>query len=231
MKGFFVTGTDTGVGKTVVSAILINVLKLQGLKTCAMKPFETGALREGESLIPSDGLFLKDASGMEEPVNYVTPVSLEKPLAPMVAAEIEGVDIDMDRVWKAYNFLQKRYEAMVIEGVGGLLVPIKKDYFVIDMIKDFGFPVIVVSRPGLGTINHTLLTLRELLLKGLSVRGIIFNYSRPPEGTLAEETNPSVIARLTDIPVIGTIPYLKSFDPDTLLGVARKNLNLKLLEV
>lgn len=231
MKGFFVTGTDTGVGKTIVSAILINILKLQGLKTCAMKPFETGVLKEGGALVPSDGLFLKDAAGMEEPVNYITPVSLEKPLAPMVAAEIEGVDIDMDIVWKAYSFLKKRYEAIVVEGVGGVLVPIKKDYFVADLIRDFGLPVILVSRPGLGTINHTLLTLRELILRGIPVRGIIFNYSIPPEGTLAEETNPSIIERLTDIPVIGTVPYLKSFDPDTLLGVARKNLNLKLLEV
>ncbi|MCX7793086.1 MAG: dethiobiotin synthase [Thermodesulfovibrionales bacterium] len=231
MKGFFVTGTDTGVGKTVVSAILIHILKLQGLKTCAMKPFETGCLREGGVLIPSDGMFLKDAANMEESVNYVTPVCLEKPLAPMVAAELEGVEIDMENVWRSYAHLKKKYEAIIVEGVGGLLVPIKKDYFVADLIKDFGLPVIVVSRPKLGTINHTLLTLRELSQRGISVKGIVFNYSSPPEGTIAEETNPSVISRLTDIPVIGVIPYLKSFDPETLIQVARKNLNLKLLEV
>lgn len=231
MRGFFVTGTDTGVGKTVISAILINILKLQGLKTCAMKPFETGVLKEGGALIPSDGLFLKDMANMEESLNFVTPVILEKPLAPMVAAEMEGVDINIEVVWKAYNFLKKRYEAIVVEGVGGLLVPIKTGYFVADLIKDFGLPVIVVSRPGLGTINHTLLTLRELILRELPVRGIIFNYSSPPEGTLAEETNPSVLSRLTDVPVIGVIPYLKSFDPHTLICVARKNLNLKLLGV
>lgn len=230
MKGFFVTGTDTGVGKTVVSAILINILRLQGLKTCAMKPFETGAMREGDVLIPSDGMFLKDMAGMEESINYVTPVSLEKPLAPMVAAELEGIEIKMEDVWKAYDFLKKRYEAIVVEGVGGLLVPIKKDYFVADLIEDFGLPVIIVSRPGLGTINHTLLTIRELNLRGIVVKGIIFNYSRPPEGTLAEETNPSVLAKLTDIPVMGIIPYLRSFDTDTLITVARRNLDLKLIE-
>lgn len=230
MKGFFVTGTDTGVGKTIVSALVINVLRMQGLKTCAMKPFETGALREGEVLIPSDGMFLKDAAQMEEPINYITPLCLEKPLAPMIAAEIERVEIDITSVWKSYEYLKKRYEAIVVEGTGGIMVPIKRDYLVVDLIKDFGLPVLVVSRPGLGTINHTMLTLNELFRRNIPVRGIIFNYTAPPEGSLAEETNPSIISRLTDVPVIGTVPYLKSFDSGTLINTAMKNLRLELLK-
>ncbi len=229
MKGFFITGTDTGVGKTIVAGIIINILKAHGLKTCAMKPFETGCLKEGDLIIPSDGLFLKEMAGMEESLNYVTPVSLEKPLAPMVAAELEGVDLDLEPVWKAYEYLKKRYEAIVVEGVGGLLVPIKKDYFVIDLIKGFGLPVIVVSRPTLGTINHTLLTVRALLSEGLSVKGIIFNYSMPPEGSIAEETNPQVISRLTDVPVLGVIPHLRVFDGPGLLSVGLKNLKIEAL--
>ncbi len=231
MKGFFVTGMDTGVGKTIISAILVTLLKAKGLKTAGMKPFETGCLKEGELLVPSDGMFLKDVASMEEPINYITPVCLEKPLAPMVAAELDGIEIDLAPVFKAYEDLKKRYEAIVVEGVGGLLVPIKRDYLVIDLIRDFNLPVIVVSRPTLGTINHTLLTIRALHFEGLKIQGIIFNYSRPPEGTLAEETNPAVIARLTDVPVIGTVPYLKSFDTETLINTARKNLNLELLEI
>ncbi len=229
MKGFFITGTDTGVGKTIVSAIVINVLRMQGLKTCAMKPVETGALREGDVLIPSDGMFLKDMAQMEEPVNYVTPLCLEKPLAPMVAAEMDGVEIDVTLIQKTYEYLKKRYEAIVVEGIGGIMVPIKRDYLVVDLIKELGHPVIVVSRPGLGTINHTILTINELLRRDITIRGIIFNYSAPPEGSLAEETNPSVISRLTDVPVIGTVPYLKSFDAETLINTAMKNLKLELL--
>lgn len=231
MKGFFVTGTDTGVGKTIVSALVLNVLKMQGLKTCAMKPFETGALREGNLLIPSDGMFLKDAAQMEEPINYITPLCLEKPLAPMVAAEMDGVEIDITPVWKAYEYFKKRYEAIVVEGVGGIMVPIKKDYLVVDLIKELELPVLIVSRPGLGTINHTLLTINELLRRDISIRGIIFNFSAPPEGSLAEETNPSIISRLTDVPVIGIVPYLKSFDSEALINIAMKNLKLELLKV
>lgn len=231
IKGFFVTGTDTGVGKTIISGILITILRAQGLKTGGMKPFETGCLKEGELLVPSDGMFLKDIASMEEPINYITPLCLEKPLAPMVAAEIEGKEIDLSAVFKAYEYLKKRYEAIIVEGVGGLLVPIKRDYWVIDLIKDFNLPVIVVSRPTLGTINHTLLTIRELLSQRVRVHGIIFNYACQPEGTLAEETNPSQVTRFTHVPVIGTIPYLKSFDTETLINTARKNLNLELLRI
>ncbi len=231
MKGFFVTGTDTGVGKTVVSGILITILKAQGYRVGAMKPFETGCLREGDVLIPSDGMFLKDVASMEESLNMITPVCLEKPLGPMVAAEIDGLRIDMAQVWKAFEILKKRYDYMVIEGVGGLLVPITPSYFVADLIKDLGLPVIVVSRPSLGTINHTLLTLKELERRGITIQGIIFNYSFPPEGTLAEETNPDVISRLTDVPVIGIIPHLKAFDRESLLSVARRALKTELLRL
>jgi dethiobiotin synthetase len=231
MKGFFVTGTDTGVGKTIVSGILITILKAQGYRVGAMKPFETGCLKEGNLLIPSDGMFLKDIASMEESLNMITPVCLEKPLAPMVAAEIDGLRIDMAQVWKAFEVLKKRYDSMVIEGVGGVLVPITPSYFVADLIKDFRLPVIVVSRPSLGTINHTLLTLRELQRRDIPVHGIIFNYSLPPEGTIAEETNPEVISRLVDLPVIGIIPYLKAFDRESLLSVARKALRIELLRL
>jgi len=231
MKGFFVTGTDTGVGKTIVSGILITILRAQGYRVGAMKPFETGCLREGGVLVPSDGMFLKDLAAMEESLNMIVPVCLEKPLAPMVAAEIDGLRIDVAQVWKSFEILKKRYDYMVIEGVGGLLVPITPSYFVADLIKDFGLPVIVVSRPSLGTINHTLLTLRELQRRDITIRGIIFNYSFPPEGTLAEETNPDVISRLTDVPVIGIIPYLKAFDRESLLSVAREALRIELLRL
>lgn len=229
MKGYFVTGTDTGVGKTIVSAILINIFKAQGLRTGAMKPFETGCRREGDVLVPSDGMFLKDVAGMDEPVNFVTPVCFEKPLAPMVAAELEGIEINIEAVRKSYQYLRGRYDAIVVEGVGGLLVPIKRDYFVVDLIKEFGLPVIVVSRPILGTINHTLLTVNHLLRENITVEGIIFNYPLPPGRSIAEETNPRVISELTDVPVIGVVPHLKTFDNNSLLNIARQCLNVEAL--
>ncbi len=226
MKGLFITGTDTGVGKTVVSGIIISLLKTTGYSVGAMKPIETGCLKRDDILIPSDGFFLKNVSHMDESVNHVTPVALEKPLAPMVAAEIDGIDIDLQRIWKIFNKLKERYDVIVVEGVGGIMVPLKRDYFVLDMARDFGFPVIVVSRPTLGTINHTLLTVNYALEHGLDVRGVIINYSGPSQGDIAEETNPGVISELSPVPLLGVVPCIDRFDDESLQRTALKYLDV-----
>ncbi len=226
MKGLFITGTDTGVGKTVVSGIIISLLKPTGLSVGAMKPFETGCLKRDDLLIPSDGLFLKNVSHMDESLNHVTPFALEKPLAPMVAAHLDVIEIDIKKIWKIFNKLKERYDVIIVEGVGGIMVPIKRDYFVLDMARDFGFPVIVVSRPILGTINHTLLTVNYALEHGLDVRGVIINYSSPPQGDLAEETNPGVISELSSVPLLGVIPYIDRFDDESLRKTALKYLDV-----
>jgi dethiobiotin synthetase len=152
-----------------------------------MKPIETGCLKEGDVLIPSDGMFLRELAAMDDPMDLVTPVRFANPLAPMPASEIEGKSIDLEKIREAFTELSKNYDTLIVEGIGGLLVPIKKDYFLLDLARDFGLPLVVVSRPGLGTINHTLLTVNCAIKEGLAVAGIIINYSMPPEGTLAEK--------------------------------------------
>ncbi|MDP2278834.1 MAG: dethiobiotin synthase, partial [Nitrospirota bacterium] len=122
MKGFFVTGTDTGVGKTVVAAALIKAAGLLGVKACGMKPVETGCTREGNIMAPSDGMFLKEIARMDETVNNITPCCFEHPLAPMVAAEMEGTTVDINKIRKAFDKLGRTYQAIIVEGVGGLLV-------------------------------------------------------------------------------------------------------------
>ncbi|MBI5188968.1 MAG: dethiobiotin synthase, partial [Nitrospirae bacterium] len=203
-KGFFITGTDTGVGKTVITAALIRAIGLLGLRACGMKPIETGCIRakskvKNRVLIPSDGMFLRELTDMDDPIDLVTPVRFENPLAPMVASNIEGIPVDIDKIKRAFEELSKGYDIIVVEGIGGLLVPIKRDYFVLDLVRDFGLPIIVVSRPGLGTINHTMLTVNYAIKEGLEVAGIIINYSRPPEGTLAEDTNPEIIRQISPV--------------------------------
>ncbi len=167
-KGFFVTGTDTGVGKTIITAALIKTSNLLGFRACGMKPIETGCLREGDILIPSDGMLIKTIAHMEETVNHISPCCFEKPLAPLPASEIEGTPVDFEKIRKAYAELSQKYDVVIVEGIGGLLVPIRKDYFVLDLARDFGLPVIVVSRPGLGTINHTMLSVNYAIKEGLS---------------------------------------------------------------
>jgi len=233
-KGFFVTGTDTGVGKTVIAAVLIKSAQLLGFRACGMKPIETGCKRvensEGNnSLIPTDGTFLREITGTGESIDLITPIRFENPLAPLPASEIEDKPIDLDKIKTAYKELSNRYDVVIVEGIGGLLVPIKRGYFVIDLAKDFGLPIIVVSKPGLGTINHTMLTVNYAINKGLDIAGIIINYTRASEGTLAESTNPEIIRRLSPVPVIGIFPYLKDLESRTIERGVVKSLNLEII--
>ena len=229
-KGFFVTGTDTGVGKTIITAALIKTSNLLGFRACGMKPIETGCQREGGILIPSDGMLIKTVARMEETVNHISPCRFEKPLAPLPASEIEGISVDFEKIRKAYAELSQKYDVVIVEGIGGLLVPIRKDYFVLDLARDFGLPVIVVSRPGLGTINHTMLSVNYAIKEGLTVAGIIINYSQPPEGTPAEKTNPDVIKEISPVPIIGIFPYLNDLEETTIERAVVKSLNLEIIK-
>ena len=240
-KGFFITGTDTGVGKTIITAALIKAIKHLGLKACAMKPIETGCLKskvkvqslnfkdKDEVLLPSDGIFLKEIAGMDDSIDFIVPIRFKNPLAPLPASEREGIYVDFEKIKKAYRYLSKKYDAVVVEGIGGLFVPITRDYFVLDLAKDFGLPLIVVSRPGLGTINHTMLTINYAIKEGLHVAGIIINYSHRSKGTLAEDTNPEVIKQISPIPIIGIFPYLENLENDT-IEKAAKNLDIEIIK-
>jgi dethiobiotin synthetase len=194
-----------------------------------MKPVESGCAREGDALIPADGNFLKEASGVDEPIENITPVRFEEPLAPWVAAERQGTHIDLQVIGEKFKELSERYDALVVEGIGGLMVPIKRDYFVSDIAADLALPMVIVASAQLGTINHTLLTVEHALRNGLEVAGLVFNHPVKPEGTIAEETNPDSIAKLTPVPIIGVMPFvegraisdiemaaLESFDMDIL---------------
>lgn len=235
-KGFFITGTDTGVGKTVISAAIVRLLKGMGYSVCAMKPLESGCVRKGESLIPTDGTFLRTMAGMEEDIKVVTPYAFEAPLAPMAAAELEGADIDTGKIKRIFAGLSKKYDAAVVEGVGGLLVPIKRDYFVLDLIGELGLPVIIVSRPGLGTINHTLLTARCAIGAGVRVAGIVINENCRPKGRCRPEdsdpsrrTNPGIIRELAGVPLLGIFPFLDEISGAALEKAARENLDADLI--
>ncbi len=228
-RGFFITGTDTGVGKTVVAAAIAITLKGRGLNISVMKPVETGCQRVNDTLTPGDGLFLKEMADIKEDINNITPVKFELPLAPMVASEIEGKEVKLDLVMNSFRYMINKYDALIIEGIGGLMVPVKKEYFVYNLIKEFSLPVIIVTRATLGTINHTLLSVEFLLSQGISLTGIIINCAKPPEkNNIAEKTNPDVIERLIPVPVIGVFPYLENIDSKEIKN-ASKSLDFKIL--
>lgn len=230
MVGVFITGTDTGVGKTLIAGALIRVFSSFGPRTGGMKPVETGCSRQGDALIPEDGMFLKTIARMEEPITQIVPYTFEPPVSPMTAAEMSGGSIDPLRIKREFYELKRRYDFMVVEGAGGLLAPMGQDYFSLDIPRDLGLPLIVVARPGLGTINHTLLTVRYAISNGLTVAGVIINHVMPPQGTLAEETNPSALKSLLPVPLIGSMPYLGDHSPEALEKAAFKNLDADILK-
>ncbi len=148
-----------------------------------------------------------------EPLDDVNPVFLKHPLAPLVSARLSRKNIEISKIKSAYKELEKKHEFMIVEGVGGVYVPLKKNYFVFDLIKEFSLPVIVVAKPYLGSINHTLLTVEKLRSEKIKVAGIVMNCLS--NITLAEKTNPKILRELTKLPVAvvscrGTIDLAKN---------------------
>lgn len=206
IRGVFITGTDTDVGKTWVAAGLTAALKGQGIQAVYFKPIQSGCPLEEGRLIPTDARLAKDVAGLTEPLEVLTPIALRLPLAPGVAAAQAGVKVDLERIAEGVRDLAARYEFLVVEGAGGLYVPlIGMDFLVLDMIRWLGLPLVVVAKSGLGTINHTVLTVKAAQAVNIQVAGIILNRF-PEKPGLAEETNPGVIEALTGVPIIGRLP-------------------------
>ena len=152
---------------------------------------------------------------MDDALDLINPICLRHPLAPSVAAEIEGVSIDLQQVDDAFAELCRRHEFIVVEGVGGIAVPICKEMLVADMAQRFQLPLLIVARPNLGTINHTVLTVEFAKSYNLEVCGIVLNASQGESKGLAEETNPKELERLTHLPILGTVPFDEQLQGDT----------------
>lgn len=211
--GIFITGTDTDVGKTVISAGLALVLRERGMKVGVMKPVATGCHGAEERLISTDAAFLMEAAENEYPP-LTSPARFRNPLSPNVAAMLEKKEVDIPGILKSYRQLQKHYDFLIVEGIGGLMVPLKKDYYVANLVRDMGLPLVIVSYAGLGSINHTLLTVDAAMIRGLEVRGIIFNRVAVTNYSLSELTNPKVIHDLSGVPILGSLPDVEGLHID-----------------
>lgn len=199
-KGIFITGTDTGVGKTFVSGLLLGALRRKGIDCGVMKPVACGG---------DDARLLLRFLGLSDPIGLVNPFFSKYPYAPITAFAKEKITFNKNKVICAFKKLSSMHEFMLVEGAGGLLVPLKNGYFISDLILDLGLDVIVVSRRSLGTINHTLLTLEHARKKGIKVIGIIFNSLSPRAGE-PDKVNPRIIARISGLPVLGNVSYKNS---------------------
>jgi dethiobiotin synthetase len=203
-RGFFITGTDTGVGKTVASCALVRGLRKRGLDVGVMKPIETGVGHEG----PLDAIALREAAGAEEPLEIICPQQFELPAAPNVAAHHEGRIVDLDVIEKTFAEISARHDLVIVEGAGGLLVPTTNDRDMGDLAEMLGLPLIVVARTALGTINHTLLTLREIERRRLELAGVVLSNASGP----LSDPDRANLRHLEDVlggRLLGQIPLLE----------------------
>jgi len=205
-KGLFITGADTGVGKTFVACALAGFLRSAGYKVGVMKPAETGCAEIDGEPTPQDACQLKGASGCEFPVEKICPYRFREPLAPSVAAERAGVRIDVDRIIDLYREISFAHDVTLVEGAGGLMVPLLPSYTYADLARVLRLPVLVVAANRLGALNHILLTLEHATCKGLSVLGYVLNQTEE-QLSLAAETNREALGWLSGVPCAGEFPY------------------------
>jgi len=202
----FVTATDTGVGKTQVAAALLSLLADAGLSPAPFKPYESGCTRLAR---PADALELRAAARSTDSLDQVCVHRFRAPLAPGVAAARMGAVPDLRPVLAAFRGFGDR--PLVAEGAGGLLVPLDRNRDIVDLIEALGLPVVLVARAGLGTLNHTGLSLRLLEARGVPVRAVVLSRSSPARDPSVED-NAAWLARRHGVPVLGPVPYLE--DPE-----------------
>jgi dethiobiotin synthetase len=211
-KGIFITGTDTGVGKTVVAAAIARLLKEQGVNVGVMKPVTSGCLEVEGRLVSEDAELLAWGAGCDPADPDIAPYLLRQPLAPSLAAARDGVRIDFGRIREAFDRLAGRHDFMIVEGAGGLMAPLAGGHLVADLINSLYLPLLVVARPGLGTVNHTVLTCFAAKQLGLSVAGVIIN-DYPDQPGAAEQSAPHLIDSLAGAPLLGVFPHGEGGEP------------------
>ncbi|MCL4322078.1 MAG: dethiobiotin synthase [Deltaproteobacteria bacterium] len=230
-KTFFITGIDTNIGKTFVSLLLILAFRQKGLNAGYMKPVETGVkINKDGSKNYIDGHYLKEISGLEADIETVTPYTFQSPLSPYAASKFEGGTVCLKEIIYKFYDLKGTYDYMIVEGAGGMLVPLKQGHFMIDIAKYIDAAVILVTKAGLGMINHTLLNIEYAKSHGIKIAGIIINnaLNETDESVLS---NKKILSAYTDIPFLGDIPYLQTEkdlkDRDLLEGLALKYIDIE----
>ncbi|WP_157843043.1 dethiobiotin synthase [Bacillus sp. FJAT-44742] len=209
MNGFFVTGTDTEVGKTIVTCLLYQLLRERGFNVVPFKPIQTGTISQdgGHSLAPDVEMYKK--SGVREASSNLSAYLFEPPCSPHLASRLAGTTIDFPVIFETMRHLSRKYNSILMEGAGGLSVPINEQKDMADLAKEAGLPLLIVARPNLGTINHTLQTISYAKSKGLTIAGVIFS-NVPAEKTFIEEENIRYIQQFA--PVLGSIPEVREIE-------------------
>ncbi len=224
IDGVFITGTDTGVGKTLYSQLLLHSLNAAGLRTAAMKPVASGARLCGAELRNADALVLQQTANTPFPYAQCNPYCFAPPIAPHLAAEQAGVQIEVAVIQQAYNQLRKQADILVVEGVGGWLVPMNQQHTVADLVQAMQLPVILVVGLRLGCINHALLTAENIRQRGVHLIGWVANMV-DTEMEYSHE-NIQALAQRIPAPLLDVIDFINQ--PDQI--EAQSRLNIEWLE-
>lgn len=212
--GIFVIGTDTGVGKTIISCSLAWKLSKKINRVCVMKPFATGSRIYSKKYRSEDVSKLTNSIGLEENDREINPFYYQFPCSPYMAAKIlKQKPPSLNYALKKFKLLSEKYDFIVVEGIGGLLVPLNKKNTLADFIKLVDLEVLIVSLPRVGTINHTLLTVKECIRNNITIRGIIINRMPNKIDTIQGQT-PQYLKLLTGIPILGIVPELERLTYD-----------------
>ena len=206
MTSIFVTGTDTGVGKTLISVALIELLQQQGLKVAGMKPIASGCEITTDGLRNDDALKLSQQSNVDLPYDLINPYAFEPAIAPHIAAEQAGIEIELDKIQQNYTLIKQQADAVVVEGAGGWLVPLNNDQTMADLAVWLDLPIILVVGIRLGSINHALLTVKSIEASGLNLYGWVANHIE-----VTEQANEIVqtLTRQIVAPCLGNVPVLE----------------------
>lgn len=221
----FVTGTDTDAGKTVITAGLAASIINAGYTVGVFKPVQTGSVKINHKLISPDLEFVKST---DPKILTHASYNFLEPVAPMLAADLNGVEIDTDKIIDEYKELAKKCDYVIVEGAGGILTPIKENFSMRNLAKVLSLPIVIVARPNLGTINHTLLTIEAAKSQNIDIAGIII--SNYPEGTedIAVKNAPAIIKKLSGEKLLGVLPKMKDLDknPPVLKDVFSRHVNI-----
>ena len=226
MKSYFITGTDTDVGKTFVTAGLASSMKKMGINIGIMKPFAAGTI-DNNGYKSNDVNLLLEAAQITDEEQLVNPYFFPIPASPFTAMQNLSVSIDVEIVLNNFKKLARLHDVLLVEGIGGIMTPILKNYFVTNLIKEMNLETIVVTSSRIGTINHTIMTIKMCQEFGIKIRGIIIN-NVTLTGYQVNELKRD-IEELTGNSVLGSIPYSKNWNLDNISEIISNKINVRSL--
>jgi dethiobiotin synthetase len=211
-SGLFITGTDTGAGKTLTAGAIARILTETGVKVGVFKPIATGCHRSWEGPVSHDTEFLSYCANSDLSLSTITPVGFLTQATPFVCATKEGKPIDFEHIARAYKEICEHSDIVIVEGIGGVRVPLTIEFDLLDLAVEFGLPVVIVARAKAGMINHTLMTIDCVRAAKLTIAGVVINGYNAAESTMVEEAAEGIISRCGVVDILSVVPFDETVD-------------------